>query len=211
MFDGVEEDGWTDGAAYDARMGRWSRAVAETFLVLLNRRTGLTWLDIGCGTSALTGALLDRARPERVLAIDPSPAFLAHARTRLADPRILFEAGKMENIPAPDAAFDAVVSGLALNILGRPRFAMPELRRVAKPGGVVAAYVWDYGRRMEPLCEFWETAVELDPDSFDFDKTRRFADCDPEHLADMFEGAGFDSVETKAIDLPLAFDDFKAC
>lgn len=211
MFDGVEEDGWTDGAAYDAGMGRWSRAVAETFLVWLNRRPGLTWLDIGCGTGALTGAVLDRARPERVLAIDPSPAFLAHARARLADPRILFEAGEMEDIPAPDAAFDAVVSGLALNFLDRPRFAMPELRRVAKPGGVVAAYVWDYGGRMEPLCKFWETAAELDPDSFDFDETRRFADCDPEHLADMFEGAGFDSVETKAIDLPLAFDDFEAC
>ncbi|MBT5415029.1 MAG: methyltransferase domain-containing protein [Rhodospirillaceae bacterium] len=211
MFDGIEADGWTDGAAYDVGMGRWSRSVAEIFLGWLNRRPGLTWLDVGCGTGALTATILAKARPERVLAVDPSAAFLAHARAVCVDPRIAFESGEMEDIPAPDGSFDAVVSGLALNFVDRPRFAMPELRRVAKPGAVVAAYVWDYGGRMEPLRKFWEAATECDPDATEFDETRRFEDCDPEHLSGLFEGAGFDSVETKAIDLPLAFENFETC
>ncbi|GFJ88380.1 class I SAM-dependent methyltransferase [Phytohabitans rumicis] len=126
---------WAAGDPYEAYVGRWSRRVAEAFLGWLAVPAGRDWLDVGCGTGALTATVLGAADPARVAGVDPSEGFLAHARARILDPRAIFQVGDARSLPFPDHRFDAVVSGLALNFVPDAARAAAELARVARPGG----------------------------------------------------------------------------
>src|SRR4051794_30796476 len=140
---------WAGGDRYEAYVGRWSRPVARRFVGALPVPAGGRWLDVGCGTGALTETVLATAEPSAVLGIDPSPDFVAHAAAHVTDPRAAFREGSAQALPTDDAAFDAVVSGLVLNFVPDPAGALDELRRVTRPGGIVAAYVWDYADGMQ--------------------------------------------------------------
>ncbi|GAA3307738.1 class I SAM-dependent methyltransferase [Nonomuraea dietziae] len=111
---------WAAGAAYEAYVGRWSRPVAQAFLRWLEVPAGGRWLDVGCGTGALTATVLAVANPAEVIGVDTSEGFLAHARTLISDPRAAFHAGDARSLPLPGRRFDAVVSGLALNFVPDP-------------------------------------------------------------------------------------------
>src|SRR5262245_2813377 len=124
---------WAAGDAYEAYVGRWSRAVAPEFVRWLGVPGGRRWLDVGCGTGALTAAVLAGADPVEVVGVDPSEGFLATARTRTGDPRARFEVGDARAVPLPDRSVDAVVSGLALNFVPDPAAALAEFARVAAP------------------------------------------------------------------------------
>jgi SAM-dependent methyltransferase len=163
---------------------------------------------VGCGTGALSRAILDRCAPAAVLGVDPSEGFLAHARRALPDPRAEFRLGDARALPVPDAAFDAVVSGLLLNFVTDQPKAAAEMRRAAKPGAVVAAYVWDYAGGMQMMRRFWDAAVALDPAARERDEGRRFPLCRPEPLRALFEGAGLRAVEVSAVEAPTVFRDF---
>src|SRR5512132_4223425 len=76
---------WAVGRAYEPYVGRWSRLVARQFLAWLGVADRGLWLDVGCGTGALTEAALAAADPAAVLGVDPSAGYLAFARARLAD------------------------------------------------------------------------------------------------------------------------------
>ncbi|GAA0799620.1 class I SAM-dependent methyltransferase [Spirilliplanes yamanashiensis] len=193
---------WARGAAYEAYIGRWSRVVAAPFVRGLRVPPGAAWLDVGCGTGALTAAVLGLARPGRVAGVDPSAAFL-----RDADARALRVAADARALPFPAARFDAVVSGLALNFVPEPERAAAELARVVAPGGTVAAYLWDYAGGMQMLAHFWAAAVELDPGVADRDEVRRFPLCRPEPLHALFTGAGLTGVTTGEIVAPTPFAD----
>jgi len=106
------------------------------------------------------------------------------------------------------ATCEAVVSGLALNFILRPEQAIAEMARAARPGGCVAAYVWDYAGRMQFLRHFWNAAVALDPGAIELDEGRRFPLCNPGPLAELFQGAGLTRVEARPIDVWTAFTDF---
>ena len=201
-------DAWDSGAAYEAYVGRWSRPVARGFVGWLAVPPGLRWLDVGCGTGALARTVLALAAPREVVGVDPSPAYVAFARERVKDPRARFEVGDARAMRADDASFDAVVSGLVLNFVPEPERALSEMARVARPGGVVAAYVWDYAEGMRMMRHFWDAAVELDPEAVELDEGRRFPLCAPEPLADLFRGAGLTDVEVRAIEVPTVFRDF---
>ncbi len=108
---------WAAGEAYEPYVGRWSRLVAVEFLARLDVPAGVRWLDVGCGTGALSGAILDRCAPASVLGVDPSQGFLAYARRSLPGARAEFLRGDAQALPTGDAAFDAVVSGLLLNFV----------------------------------------------------------------------------------------------
>jgi SAM-dependent methyltransferase len=201
-------DVWASGDAYEPYVGRWSRLVAREFLAWLAVAPGRQWLDVGCGTGALTQTILAQANPAAVTGIDPSEGFLGFARGRVTDPRAEFKVADAQALPAQDASFDAVVSGLVLNFVPKPERAAAEMVRVAKPKGVVAAYVWDYAGEMQMMRRFWDAAVALDPAAQRLDEGVRFPLCGPEPLAQLFGAAGLRDVAVQAIDVPTVFRDF---
>jgi len=199
---------WSSGDAYEAYVGRWSRPVAREFLAWLGVSYGGRWLDVGCGTGALTETILSLAAPEEVVGIDPSPGFVAFARDRVKDVRARFDVGDAQALQADPSTFDVVVAGLVLNFVPEPGTALSEMVRVARPGGVVGAYVWDYADGMQMMRYFWDAAEALDPRARELDEGRRFTLCKPEPLADLFRTAGLENVEVRAIDVPTVFRDF---
>ncbi|MFN8475835.1 MAG: methyltransferase domain-containing protein [Anaerolineae bacterium] len=202
------QDAWVSGDSYERYVGRWSRLVAREFIGWLSLPSGGNWLDVGCGTGALSAAILDVASPRGVVGVDPSAAYIAHASRQLTDDRARFEVGDAEALPYEPGSFDAVVSGLALNFVPHPERAVAEMARVAVEDGVVAAYVWDYAGEMQFMRYFWDAAVALDPAADELDEARRFPICRPESLTRLFQNAGLRSIKTRAIDIPTIFHDF---
>jgi SAM-dependent methyltransferase len=199
---------WARGEAYEPYMGRWSRPVADELLAWLDVPAGARWLDVGCGTGALTRAILGRAAPADVLAVDASPGFVEFARRRVADPRVRFAVADATALPCGDATRDAAASGLVLNFVGRPERMAREMARAVRPGGTVAVYVWDYAGDMALLRRFWDAAIALDPAALGLDEGPRFPICRPEPLAATWRDAGLADVEVRAIDVPTRFRDF---
>ena len=83
-------DSWAAGATYEDFMGRWSRLLAPRFVSWLPARPNAHWLDVGCGTGALTGAVLAAVQPASVVACDPSEPFVEYARAQQPDRRASF-------------------------------------------------------------------------------------------------------------------------
>jgi SAM-dependent methyltransferase len=197
---------WSSGEQYEPYVGRWSRLVAAEFVNWLDQPAGLRWLDVGCGTGALSSTILATTAPSGLLALDPSAEFLGHARSKLAeraDGVARFEVGNAEELV--DETFDVVVSGLVLNFVpDRDR----ALRRMREVGGVVAAYVWDYADGMQLMKYFWDVAAEVDPEHRHLHEGDRFPFCRPDALEDMFAAAGFDGVASREIVVPTVFRDF---
>ena len=119
MADATPAHVWGNTATYEAYMGRWSRPVAAATLAWLGPPPGLTWLDVGCGTGALTEAILEAADPREILGVDPSADFLATA-AQIADPRVRFAIGDAHALPAPSDTYDVVIAGLVLHFVPDP-------------------------------------------------------------------------------------------
>jgi SAM-dependent methyltransferase len=201
-------DTWDSGAAYEPYVGRWSRLVAREFLAWLMVPPGRRWLDVGCGTGALTQTILSAAEPASVIGVDRSPGYVRFAREQVGDRRASFELGDAQAIAHPPASFDVAVSGLVLNFVPNPALAVSEMTRVTRPGGTVAAYVWDYAGKMELMRYFWDAAVALDPAARELDEGRRFPLCQPDALRELFHMAGLAAVDIRSIDVPTSFRDF---
>jgi SAM-dependent methyltransferase len=196
---------WTSGAAYERYMGRWSRLVALEFLDWLGAPDGLRWADVGCGTGALTEAILERCSPAAVVALDPSRAQVEGAARAVRDDRVSFGVGTAQQLPV--SSCDLVVSGLVLNFLPEPLADVVAMGRAA-PGGTVAGYVWDYAEGMELLRTFWKIVCSLDPAAAGVDERRRFPLCTPPALVSLWERAGFGAVRTTATTVPMVFPTF---
>jgi SAM-dependent methyltransferase len=201
-------DVWASGAAYEPYVGRWSRLVAREFLRWLAVPPGGRWLDIGCGTGALTATILATAEPAQITGVDASAGYVAYAREQVRDPRVQFQRADGQALAESDAVYDATVSGLVLNFIPEPARAAAEMARVTRPGGIVAAYVWDYAGQMQLMRHFWDAAVALDPAAQPLDEGARFPLCQPDALATLVRGAGLTAVEVRAIDVPTGFRDF---
>lgn len=199
---------WADGEAYEAYVGRWSRHVAERFVRSLDLPAGLRWLDVGCGTGALTSTILVLADPAQVIGVDASDGFVAHASRRVGDPRAAFHVGDARSLPVPDDSVDVVVSGLALNFVPDPARAVAEFARVVRPAGLVAAYVWDYAEGMAMMRHFWDAASALDPAAAELDEGSRFPLCRRDGLGAVWTDAGFGDVSVRGIEVPTGFVDF---
>jgi SAM-dependent methyltransferase len=200
-------DTWASGQRYEPYVGRWSRLVAPRFVAWLDQPPGLRWLDVGCGTGALTETVLRDAAPASVLGIDPSPGFLASAAAGVRDSRATFVLGDARALPVDDAAVDVVVSGLVLNFLPDPVAALRELHRTVVDG-TVAFYVWDYAGEMQMMRWFWDVAVDLDPSAADRQEGSRFAFCRPGPLAEVAAAAGLAEVQVTDVVVPTHFPDF---
>ena len=200
---------WGSGEAYESLMGRWSQLIAPKFLKWARIPPAADVLDVGCGTGAGSEAILALGA-KGLVGVDPSPAFVAYATSRLAGEgrNVRFQVGDAMQLRFTDDSFDAVVAGLVLNFISEPERAVREMRRVVKQQGVVAAYVWDYAGRMEMLRHFWDAAVSLDPAARSLDEGVRFTLCRPERLAELFEGGGLTEVEVTSIEQEMVFQDF---
>jgi len=199
-------DAWRGGDAYERYMGRWSRRVAPRFLRWMNIAPGSRWLDVGCGTGALSAAIVEHGAPSAVIGVDPSNGFLATARARL--PALDCRVGTADALPLADDSVDVAVSALVLNFVPDPVAALREMARVTVDGGEVGVYVWDYVHKMELIRHYWNAAACVDPGAAERRLDERFALCHPERLSDALVEAGLRSVTVSAIDIELRFADF---
>ncbi len=183
--------------------------LAPRFADWLGVAQGLEWLEIGCGTGALSATILARCSPSNLIAIDSSEGFVAKARAMVADARAHFRLGDAGVLGLETASHDAVVSALVLNFQpDRPK-ALAEMRRVARRGGTVGFYVWDYpGGGMELMQAFWKAAATLDPAASALSEDRRFPFCTPDGLVRSMHDAGLPRVDCVAIEVPTLFRDF---
>jgi len=184
-------DTWSSGDAYEPYVGRWSTLAAREFLRWLDMPESLRWLDVGCGTGALSEAIVTRCSPDAIVGVDRSEEYLRFARARVTDPRVSFRPGDAQALPVKDAEHDIVVSGLMLNFVPDQPRAVAEMKRALVPGGTVAAYVWDYAGEMQLMRRFWDAAVALDAPALELDEGRRFPIARPGPLVELFESTGF--------------------
>jgi SAM-dependent methyltransferase len=202
------QDVWAVGAAYESYVGRWSRPVARELIRWLDVPARRRWLDVGCGTGALTEAILAHAEPESVVGVDRSEGFVEHVRSVFRGPAVEFRVGDAQALPVPSASVDVAVSGLVLNFVLEPARMVAEMARAVRPGCPVALYVWDYGAGMELIRRFWDAARTLDPAVAELDEAARFPICAPGPLQALFEASGLGRIETRAIDVPTPFRSF---
>lgn len=196
--------------AYEAYIGRWSRPVAREFVRWLEVPARRRWLDVGCGTGALTDVVVELGEARSVVGVDPSAGFVQHARARsFGTAEVQFLQGDALALPVGSVDFDVVVSGLVLPFVPEPGRMVAEMTRAGRPGGTIALYVWDMSGGMELVARFWEAAAEVDPPATTRDEAARFREiCAPEPLEALFGDAGLSDVVTRSIDVPTVFRDF---
>lgn len=204
----IPPDAWTSGENYEAYVGRWSKQVAERFFEWLAIPPGRDWLDVGCGTGAVTRTIVTTREPRQVVGADQSEAFLQFARASTADERVSFLPGDAQDLPLGADTFDVAVSGLVLNFVGEPERMVREMARVVRPDGLVAVYVWDYAGEMQMMQHFWGAAVATNPAAIDLDEARRFPIANLAAMRDLFERAGLRQTDTDAIEIPTVFANF---
>jgi SAM-dependent methyltransferase len=169
---------------------------------------GQRWLDVGCGTGAVSQAILKRSVPASLIGVDPFEPFIARASAALTDPSASFRLGSAADTGLPDGAADVVTAGLVLNFVPDVGAALAEWRRVLAPGGVVGAYVWDYARGMGFIRKFWDAAVAVDPAAATLDQGVQPGFTAAGQLGTAFRDAGFVAAEMRSITIPTVFADF---
>jgi SAM-dependent methyltransferase len=197
-----------DGAAYERFMGRWSRGAGKVFLDWIAPTPGACWLDVGCGTGSFTELIVNMGSPGSVSAIDPEQAQINHARNGPAANRAHFEVGDAEVLPFADGTFDIVVSGLVLNFIPDAARALSEMRRVARRGGTIGGYVWDFAAELSPT---WPLRLGLRELGVLVAPTPGADNSSLAGLTALFERAGLEGVATRSIDVTMrfpGFDDF---
>jgi SAM-dependent methyltransferase len=193
--------------AYDRFVGRYSQELASRLVGWVGVEPHWTVLDVGCGPGALATVLAEVVGPARVAAVDPSESFAGACRVRLPDADV--RVASADALPFSDSAFDATLSQLVVNFLPDTATSLEEMRRVTKPGGKVAAAVWDYAGEMTMLRAFWDAAMEVDPrGAAPLDEGARFGDCNPDALSKLWEAAGFDDVGTAALEVSARYESF---
>jgi ubiquinone/menaquinone biosynthesis C-methylase UbiE len=206
--DEARYDVWASGDSYEQYVGRWSRMVAREFIRWLAIPSDHQWLDVGCGTGALSQTILTLNHPKRVKGIDRSGQFVETARGRVSHPIVEFATGDAQALPVESGIYDVAVSGLVLNFVPQPERMAAEMVRAVRKNGTVALYVWDYAKKMQFMRHFWNAAAVLDPAAYDLDEGRRFPLNNPEALTELFHTAGIHHVEARPIDIHTDFKNF---
>lgn len=193
--------------AYDKHIGRYGTELGRRLLAFAGIATEQRILDVGCGTGLLTAQMAATVGAANVAAVDPSEPFATATRARVAGVNVC--AGRAERLPFLDASFDAVLSQLVVNFLSDAVAGVAEMRRVTRPGGMVAACVWDYAEGMTLLRAFWDAARRIDPDSRRVDEAVTMHYCDPGELATLWRAAGLRDVESAAMTVSAQYADIE--
>jgi SAM-dependent methyltransferase len=189
--------------SYARFMGRFSEPLAVQFAQLAGVRAGQRALDVGCGPGALTTQLAERLGGRAVSAIDPSASFVAAIRSRL--PEIDARTGCAEQLPFADDSFDCVLAQLVVHFMSDPVAGLAEMARVTRPGGVVAACVWDHASGGGPLATFWRAVRDMDPRARD---ESELAGAREGHLAELCEVAGLHHITPASLTVTVRFATF---
>lgn len=204
-------DAWREGQSYDLYMGRWSALIAERFLPWLDPPAEADWVEVGCGTGALSRAVLQQARPRSLLGLDRSEDFIAVARDQTDDPRARFDIGDALDLPLPDGSVDVATSALMLNFLPDMAQGLREMQRVLRRGGLLCFYVWDYpGGGMGLIDRFWRTAEKVFPTAAELNESRRFPRCTEAGLRRLCAEVGLPDCSVTAIERSSEFPDFES-
>ncbi|NIM47657.1 MAG: methyltransferase domain-containing protein [Gemmatimonadales bacterium] len=201
-------DQWAAGSTYEGFMGRWSRRVAPKFVSWLQVPAGVHWLDVGCGTGALTDVICKMADPASVVGCDPSEPFVQYAREHHSHERSSFVIAGAGALPTRPGGFESVTSLLALNFFAQPESAIEEMSHIAGSGATVSACVWDYAGRMGFLRYFWDVAVSVDPSVRELDEGNRFPICRRAALDELFRNAQLRDVCCEPIEITTEFASF---
>jgi SAM-dependent methyltransferase len=196
-----------NGAIYDRGMGEWSRLVGEQFLDWLAPEAGLRWIDVGCGSGAFTAQLLARCAPAGMQGVDPAQGQIDFATSRADTKRATFRIGDAQALPFADDSFDAAVMALVIFFVPDPARGASEMARVVRPGGLVAAYAWDFlggGSPGAPLQAELNAIGIATTHPPSVQVSRRDA------LAALWRDAGLQDVETHEIVAERGFADFDA-
>jgi SAM-dependent methyltransferase len=191
--------------AYDRFMGRYSTPLAPVFADFAGIARGQRVLDVGCGPGALTGELVRRLEAASVSAVDPSESFVDAIRQR--QPAVDARRAPAEDLPFEDAAFDAALAQLVVHFMTDPVAGLREMARVTRPGGVVAACVWDHAGGAGPLSTFWEAVHELDATATD--ESAR-AGAREGHLMELFGEAELREIEDDSLEIHVEHPSFDA-
>lgn len=199
----------TDGDGYERQMGRWSRRLAQPFLDFVGVEEHERVLDLGCGTGHLAAAIAARTATTAVEGIDIAPAYIAHALAHNPDPRLAFNVGDACALQFPDHHFDRVLSLLVLHFVPRSTEAIAEMRRVARPGAVVAATVWDARGGFVANRMFFDTAAALDPQGGER-RARNYTRplTRPGELAAAWRAAGLHDIAETSLCIRMEFASF---
>ena len=193
--------------AYEPFMGRWSRLLAAPFVEFAGVQDGESILDVGSGTGALAVAVLEARPKAHVVGVDPSPDYVAAARGRAPRRGARFLVGDARHLDFSDATFDRALSLLALNFVPDPAAALAEQIRVTRPGGLIAAAVWDYGGGMQMLRAFWDAVVAGDPAAAPRDE-RHMPLCRHSELSALWLSQGMLAVGERPITIDQRFASF---
>jgi ubiquinone/menaquinone biosynthesis C-methylase UbiE len=199
----------SDGAGYERVMGRWSRRLSEPFLDFAGSAAGESVLDVGCGTGSLAATMIEKVPFGTLRCIDYSSTYVAHAVQHHRDPRVSFEVGDATALAVPSRSFDRVLSLLVLHFVPKHELAIAEMRRVAKPGAMVAAAVWDVRGGFVANRIFYDTASALDPKASERrakNYTRPMTR--PGELGRAWRAAGFEQVTEKTLVIRMEFASF---
>ena len=189
--------------AYDRFMGRYSIQLSAQLADLAGVREGQRVLDVGCGPGALTGELVRRLGAENVAAVDPSESFVAAARER--NPGVDVQLAPAERLPHADGLFDAALAQLVVHFMTDAVAGLREMARVTRPGGVVAASVWDLAGDRAPPSPFWVAARTIDPDA---GSEALLAGARQGHLVELFRKVGFGDVEEAELTSSVTYETF---
>jgi SAM-dependent methyltransferase len=189
--------------AYARFMGRFSEPLAVLFADRAELRTGHRALDVGCGTGALTAQLVERLAAPAVAAIDPSPAFITATRARF--PGLDARVGVAEQIPFPDHTFDRALAQLVVHFMADAVAGLSEMARVTRPGGLVAACVWDHATGVGPLSTFWHAVHDVDPQA---PGEAWLPGVQEGHLAPLFAAAGLTDLQPSTLTVTVRFYSF---
>lgn len=197
----------TSAEAYDRHIGRYGPRLARALVEAAGVSPGQRVLDVGCGPGALTAVLCETLGSGRVAAIDPSEPFVEACTRRLPGAEV--RTGGAEALPYPDDSFDAALAQLVVNFMDDPRAGVGEMRRVTRPGGVVAAAVWDYAGEMTLLRRFWDAAAALDRDAATRDEGRTMPFCTREALEQLWRDAGLREPAASALVVEAEYRSFE--
>lgn len=189
--------------AYGRFMGRYSEPLAVQFAEVAELRTGQRVLDVGCGPGVLTAQLVDRLGGDAVSAIDPSESFVQATKARL--PEVDVRSGVAEQLPYLDDSFDVALAQLVVHFMSDPVAGLGEMGRVTRPGGLVAACVWDHSGDGGPLSLFWRAAQDIDPSA---PGEAVLAGTREGHLAQLCEAAGLTGIESSSLTVRTPFATF---